>query len=380
MDGDRLENSITPTSNVGSARVHAHPYGRVAVLGTGSWGTALAMVAATAGREVRLWGRRQQLSDAVEATRINAEYLPDVPLHDSIFVTSELSKALEGAQAVLIATPSRTLRELCGSIRPHLPKGIPLALCCKGIERGTGFLLSHLVSEELPGHPVGALSGPTFARETALGHPTAATIAFPFTYEDRLDPAKSPAARLAVSMSSAAFRPYVSDDPVGVEIGGAVKNVIAIACGMMTGAGFAENTRAALITRGIDEMKFLAEALGGRRETVTGLSGAGDLTLTCSSMTSRNMSLGVQLGKGIPRNKCFDGRDVVVEGEVNAVSVVDLARRIRVRMPICEAVHAILYEQADLATAFSDLWARPIESEPRTLDIELAHPTTLRET
>nr|WP_281256137.1 NAD(P)H-dependent glycerol-3-phosphate dehydrogenase [Puniceibacterium antarcticum] len=351
------------------------------MLGMGSWGTALAMVAATAGRDVRLWGRRNQLSEAVNATRINAEYLPDVPLHDRIMVTSDLAKALEGSEAVLIVTPSLTLRQVCASIRPHLPKGIPLALCCKGIERGTGFLLSHLVSEELPGHPVGALSGPTFAKETALGHPTAATIAFPFSYQDRLDPAKSPAARLAVSMSSAAFRPYVSDDLVGVEIGGAVKNVIAIACGMMTGAGFAENTRAALITRGIDEMKFLAEALGGRRETVTGLSGAGDLTLTCSSMTSRNMSLGVQLGKGIPRSECFDGRDVVVEGEVNAVSVVDLAHRIRVSMPICEAVHSILYEGADLGKAFSDLWARPIESEPRALDIELAHPTTLlRET
>ena len=361
-------------------RLHAAPYGSVAVLGMGSWGTALAMVAATAGRDVRLWGRRKQLSDTVQATRINAEYLPEVPLHDRIRATSDLREALEGVEAVLVVTPSRTLRDICAAIRPHLSPGIPVTLCCKGIERGTGFLLSHVVSEELPGHPVGALSGPTFARETALGHPTAATIAFPFTYGDRLDPGRSAAARLAVSMSSAVFRPYVSDDPVGVEIGGAVKNVIAIACGMMTGAGFAENTRAALITRGIDEMKFLAEALGGRRETVTGLSGAGDLTLTCSSMTSRNMSLGVQLGKGLPRDKCFDGRDVVVEGEVNAVSVVDLARHINVRMPICEAVHAILYQGADLASAFSDLWARPIESEPRALDIELAHPTTLRET
>ncbi len=380
MDGDSLDASLTRTDTKDASRVYAEPYKRVAVLGMGSWGTALAMVAATAGRDVRLWGRRHTLAEAVQATRINAEYLPDVPLHDAISVTSDLAHALDGAEAVLIVTPSRTLRELCAAIRPFLAPGVPLVLCCKGIERGTGFLLSHVIEEEFPGHPVGALSGPTFAQETALGHPTAATIAFGFSYKDRLDPAESPAARLAVSMSSAAFRPYVSDDPVGVEIGGAVKNVIAIACGMMTGAGFAENTRAALITRGIDEMKFLAEALGGRRETVTGLSGAGDLTLTCSSMTSRNMSLGVQLGKGIARKDCFDGRDVVVEGEVNAVSVVDLARRIRVRMPICEAVHAILYEGADLATAFSDLWAQPIESEPRALDIVLAHPTTQRET
>ncbi|MFZ5961735.1 NAD(P)H-dependent glycerol-3-phosphate dehydrogenase [Thalassococcus sp. BH17M4-6] len=379
MDGQRLTTSPIERTDLTSV-IDAAPYDRVTVLGMGSWGTALAMVAASAGREVRLWGRRAELAEAITETRVNADYLPDVPLHDNIAAYSDLADALAGTEAVLIVTPSRTLRDLCANIRPHLPDGVPLALCCKGIERGSGYLLSHVVEEELPGHPVGALSGPTFARETALGHPTAATVAFRFSYNDHLRPSESPAARLAVTMSSAAFRPYMSDDPVGVEIGGAVKNVIAIACGMMTGAGFAENTRAALITRGIDEMKFLAEKLGGRRETVTGLSGAGDLTLTCSSTTSRNMSLGVQLGKGIPRQSCFDGKPVVVEGEVNAVSVVDLARRARVSMPICEAVHAVLYEGADLEQTFSDLWARPIESEPRTLDIALTHPANSRDT
>lgn len=378
MDGQTLSTPTAAASHRVGA-VDAAPYDKITVLGMGSWGTALAMVAATAGREVRLWGRRDALRDTIAADRINREYLPDVALHDRITPFSSLADALRDTDAVLIVTPSRTLREVCAQIRPFLPAKIPLALCCKGIERGTGYLLSHVVEEELPGHPVGALSGPTFALETALGHPTAATIAFDFSYLDRLSPADSPAARLAVSMSSAAFRPYVSDDLIGVEIGGAVKNVIAIACGMMTGAGFAENTRAALITRGIDEMKFLAEKLGGSRETVTGLSGAGDLTLTCSSTTSRNMSLGVQLGQGIARSACFDGRPVVVEGEVNAVSVVDLARRINVRMPICEAVHAVLYEGAALNQTFSDLWARPIESEPRALDIALTHPATQRD-
>ena len=375
MDGQGLNDPL-PSQNYQSGVVDAAPYDRITVLGMGSWGTALAMVAASAGRDVRLWGRRPDLTAKIADSRTNPDYLPDVSLHDNITPYCDLQAALDGTDAVLIVTPSRTLREVCASIRPHLPEGVPLALCCKGIERGTGYLLSYLVEEELPGHPVGALSGPTFAKETALGHPTAATVAFNFSYRDRISPAESPAARLAVSMSSPVFRPYVSDDLIGVEIGGAVKNVIAIACGMMTGAGFAENTRAALITRGIDEMKFLAEALGGRRETVTGLSGAGDLTLTCSSTTSRNMSRGVQLGRGIPRQNCFDGKPVVVEGEVNAVSVVDLARRINVRMPICEAVHAILYEGADLNQAFSDLWARPIESEPRALDIALTHPST----
>ncbi|MFD1344542.1 NAD(P)H-dependent glycerol-3-phosphate dehydrogenase [Litorisediminicola beolgyonensis] len=346
----------------------------------GSWGTALAAVAAAAGREVRIWGRSEDTARAINDTHHNTDYMPDADLPETLEATTDIAHALDGAEAVLFVTPSRTLRDLCATVRPHLPEGVPLVLCCKGIEQGTGYLLSHLLEEELPGHPVGALSGPTFARETVLGHPTAATIAFDFRYQDRLEPAKSPAARLSVSMSSAAFRPYMSDDLIGVEIGGAVKNVIAIACGMMTGAGFAENTRAALITRGMDEMKFLAEALGGRRETVTGLSGAGDLTLTCSSMTSRNMSLGVQLGEGTAREDCFDGKPVVVEGEVNAVSVVDLARRIGVRMPICEAVHAILHEGADLDLTFRQLWARPIEAEPRALELELAHPAAANTT
>ncbi len=163
---------------------------------------------------------------------------------------------------------------------------------------------------------------------------------------------------------------------MGVEIGGALKNVIAIACGMMTGAGFAENTRAALITRGLDEMKTLAEALGGRRETVTGLSGVGDLTLTCSSPTSRNMALGLQLGQGVARAACFDGEPVVVEGEVNATSVTDLARKLGVNLPICETVRAILHEGRPLGEAFAALWARPIEAEPRAMDLSFSHPAT----
>ncbi len=337
------------------------------MLGSGAWGTALAVVARVAGRQVSLWGRDATLTAGISATGRNDRHLPDIDLPGGIEATSDLAAAVTNSDALLMVTPSRTLREMAQSVRPHLSPGVPIALCAKGIEIGTGQLLSHVVADELPGHPVGALSGPTFARETALRYPTAATVAFPFSYADRLRPEDSPAARLAISMGSDFFRPYVSDDVVGVEIGGAVKNVIAIACGMMTGAGFAENTRAALIARGIDEMKTLAEALGGRRETVTGLSGAGDLTLTCSSQTSRNMSLGVQLGQGIARTECFDGKPVVVEGEVNAISVVDLARRVRVSMPICEAVHDVLHDGADLAETFRALWSRPIQPEPRTL-------------
>lgn len=357
------------------SRPPAKRYQRIAILGAGSWGTALAVVLARNGHHVHLWARRPALAHNINKTRQNADYLAGIDLPDGLVATSDLSEALSSAEVIVMATPSSTLRAMCRDMAPLLPPGIPIALACKGVERGTGYLLSEVISEENPGHPFGAISGPTFARETALDYPTAATVAFQFRYADRLEVEASPAVRLALSLSGGGFRPYVSDDLVGVEVGGAVKNVIAIACGMMSGAGFAENTRAALITRGTDEMKLLAQALGGRRETVTGLSGSGDLTLTCSSTTSRNMSLGQQLGQGIARGDCFNGRGVVVEGEVNAVSICDLARRIKVAMPICETVNAVLHKGADLQEAFSKLWTRPIEAEPFALDISLSHPS-----
>lgn len=359
--------------SIGS-EVHSKPYDRMAVIGAGAWGTALASVAATAGRQVRLFGRDADVVRAINETNENTKYLPGVVLPAALTATRQMSEALTGADAVLMVVPSGAVRRVGADMRAFLPPGIPVAVCTKGIEPETGLLMSQVAAEELGDMPVGTISGPTFARETALGHPTAATVAFEFSHADRLEPVQSPAARLAVSMSTGSFKTYISDDLIGVEIGGAIKNVIAIGCGMMTGAGFAENTRAALITRGMDEMKVLAEALGGRRETVTGLAGAGDLTLTCSSQTSRNMSLGVQLGQGTPRKACFDGRAVVVEGEANAASIVDLARRLKVSMPICETVHAILHGGAELHQAFADLWTRPIEAEPRALDISLRNP------
>ncbi|MFW5654907.1 MAG: NAD(P)H-dependent glycerol-3-phosphate dehydrogenase, partial [Roseicyclus sp.] len=298
------------------------------------------------------------------------------PLPGGLRAVHEMRAALDGAEAVAIVVPSRSVRSVARQAAEYLAPDIPVAICAKGIEAETGLLMTQVAEEELGGNPVGCVSGPTFAAETALGHPTAATCAFPFSHRDRLEPDRSPAVRMAMSLATESFRAYVSDDLVGVEIGGAVKNVIAIACGMMTGAGFAENTRAALITRGVDEMKALAEALGGRRETVTGLSGMGDLALTCSSPTSRNMSLGLQLGRGLAREACFDGQPVVVEGEMNARSVTDLARRVGVSMPISEAVRAILHDGADLGATFAALWSRPIEAEPRALDLSFDHPAS----
>lgn len=351
------------------------PYSRIAVIGAGAWGTALASVARRAGREVTLWGRDTDLVRGINENNRNHRYLPDIDLPAEIRATNNMAEALDGADAVMLVTPSRTVREISRAVAAHLEEKTAIALCAKGIEIGSGRLLADVAAEEMPGHPVGAISGPTFAHETAMAYPTAVTVAFDFSHDDRISPGESTAARFALSLSSETFRPYISDDLTGVEIGGAVKNVIAIACGMMTGAGFAENTRAALIARGMDEMKTLAEVLGGKRETITGLSGAGDLTLTCSSQTSRNMSLGIQLGRGIARDECFEGKPVVVEGEVNAVSVMDLAHKTGVSMPICEAVHRVLHEGADLRASFAHLWSRPIMAEPKALDIVIDHPS-----
>ncbi|MBF9031170.1 NAD(P)H-dependent glycerol-3-phosphate dehydrogenase [Rhodobacterales bacterium HKCCE3408] len=354
--------------------VRAEPFARIAVIGAGSWGTALAATARRSGARVCIWGRNKAVVDDINRDGRNEAHLPDVALPEGLIAAHRMEDALKDVDAAMLVVPSHSIRSVARQMAEYLPARVPVAVCAKGIESETGLLMSQVAEEELPGHPVGVISGPTFARETALNHPTAATVAFPFTHADRLNPAASPAARFAVSLSTAAFRAYVSDDLVGVEIGGAVKNVVAIACGMMTGAGFAENTRAALITRGLDEMKALAEALGGRRETVTGLSGIGDLTLTCSSETSRNMSLGIQLGRGTPRDACFEGKPVVVEGELNARSVTDLAARVGVSMPICEAVRRILHDGANLGETFVALWSRPIEAEPRAMELSFDHP------
>ncbi len=350
-------------------------YRTIAVLGAGSWGSALAVLTARAGRDVRLWARRSEQVEAMRATRRNAGFLPDeVALPDNLYPTADLAEALRGAEAVLLVTPSRAVRETARAAAEHVAPGAPVVLCAKGIEPGTGLLMTEVAAQELRGNPLAALSGPNFADEAVLGHPTASTIASDCGPRFGESPERTVAARLALSLTSGSFRPYVSDDLVGVEIGGAMKNVIAIACGVAQGAGFGLNTRSALITRGLDEMKQLAEVLGGRRETVTGLSGVGDLTLTCSSERSRNMRFGVELGRGTPRAECFDGKPVLVEGERTALSITDLARRHDLRLPLCEAVRAFLHEDVAISAAFATLWARPIEGEPRALDLEIGHP------
>ncbi|WP_128253146.1 NAD(P)H-dependent glycerol-3-phosphate dehydrogenase [Falsirhodobacter deserti] len=349
-----------------------HPFDRIAVIGGGAWGTALASVAARAGRETRLWMRDAELASEIATTHRNSRYLGKIGLPHAIRPMTDMAAALKDAEAVLLVTPSVTIRAVAAEIGRLAAPGVPIFVCAKGIEAETGLLMSALVEEVAPGRPVGTVTGPTFAAETAAGHPTAVTVAC--TTDPGLSASEQAATRMAMSLTTGSFRPYVSDDMAGVEVGGAVKNVIAIACGILAGAGFGDNSRAAIITRGLDEMKELAVRLGGRRETVAGLGGLGDLILTCSSRQSRNFSYGMQRGQGIPDDKVFEGRPVVVEGRHAAITVTDLARRLGLHMPICEMVRAITADGQPIAIAFAGYWAAPIHAEARTADLAFEHP------
>ncbi|WP_374447023.1 NAD(P)H-dependent glycerol-3-phosphate dehydrogenase [Stella sp.] len=347
------------------------PFARVAVVGGGAWGTALALIAARAGRRVALWVREPEAAAAAARSR-HSPFLPDHAIPPEVTVTSDLAAALAGCGLALLVVPSQYLRAVARAVAPLLPPDVPVLVCSKGIEAGTGALMTEVAAAEMPGRPQAVLSGPSFAGEAAAGQPTAVTVAS----ADAGRTADSLAARVAVTLGTETFRPYLSDDPVGVEVGGAVKNVLAIACGIAAGRGFGANPRAALIARGLAEMKRLAEALGGQWETVSGLSGLGDLTLTCSSEQSRNFSFGRALGAGQTAAAALAGKAAVVEGVANARSVTDLARRLAIAMPICEAVQAVLDGDVSVDEAMRALLTRPLAAEPRALgDVRLRHPT-----
>lgn len=347
-------------------------YQTIAVIGAGAFGTGLAAAAARAGRRVRLYGRRQETVDDINQNRRNSAYLGEEILPDGIEGFCDMEAALNGAEAVLLVVPSAGIRMAARAMRPLTGSTVPVVICAKGVEPNSGLLLSDVVREEMPGQPVAALSGPTFADEVAADLPTTVTIASELAPGERIE--HGIAAGLALSISAGSFRAYVSDDLIGVEIGGAMKNVIAIACGISKGAGFRANMTAALITRGLAEMTQLALKLGGRADTISGLSGLGDLTLTCSSEQSRNLRFGLQLGAGAKREQTFDGAPVIVEGVRNSVSVTDLARKHGLNLPICEAVRAIVHDGADIVTTLGLLWARPIEAESHEMDVTLSHP------
>ena len=334
----------------------------IAIIGGGAWGTALALTAHRAGRRTTLWAREDSVVEAVARDRRNP-FLPSVELPADLEVTTDLRQALAGADLAVLVCPSQHLRATARRVEAELAEHVPAVICSKGVEARTGLLMSQVVECEMPGRPHAVLSGPTFAAEVAADMPTAATIAAPLDGGDFHG--RHLAARVAAAFATANFRPYLSDDVAGVEIGGAVKNVIAIACGVATGLGLGSNTRAAIITRGLAETIRLGAAIGARPETLSGLAGAGDLMLTCSSEQSRNFSYGKALGEGARPAIAEDGP--VVEGAVNARSVVRLAESLGVRMPICQAVEAVLRGHA-IGEAMTQLMTSDLR--PESLGLE----------
>ena len=326
---------------------------RIGVIGGGAWGTALAITARRAGRHAMLWAREADVVAAINAAHENPLFLPGVALDPAIIATGELAAAAR-VDALLLAVPAQHMRRIATALAPHLTPGTPIVICSKGIEEGSGDLLSEVAAASLPEAPLALLSGPTFAAEVARGLPTAVTLA---TSDAALG------GRLIAAIGARSFRPYLSDDVIGAEIGGAVKNVLAIACGIVTGRRLGDNARAALITRGLAEMVRLARAKGGRAETLMGLSGLGDLVLTCSSLQSRNHSLGVALGEGRSLAAILAERRSVAEGVTSAAAALALAGRLGVEMPITAAIDAILHRGAAIDDAIAELLSRPFKGE-----------------
>lgn len=326
----------------------------ISIIGGGSWGTALAQMLSMDGTQVTLYARDAGLAGEINKTRENAKYLPGIRLNPAVTATSDLPAAAK-SDILLLATPAQFLRETLAKLAPHLQAGVPLVNCAKGIEISTGKLLSETVAETAPQNPYAALSGPTFAPEVARGLPTALTIASGI-------PADSLHA-LAEKLRRKTFRPYISQDPVGADIAGAIKNVIAIACGIVEGRKLGQNAKAAVMTRGMAEIKRYGMARGAKPETFLGLCGVGDLMLTCSSMTSRNFSLGFELGGGKDLAAILASRKTVAEGVSTAKALAVHAVTHKVDMPICLAVDAILHKGAGVDDIVTGLLARELKEE-----------------
>lgn len=323
---------------------------KLGVIGGGAWGTALAQVASAAGRETLLWAMEADVVEAVNSRRENPIFLPGVRLDESIRATGDLA-ALEECDACLVVTPAQHMRAVLERT-PRWDK--PLVLCAKGIEERTGQLLHVAAKEACPNAAIAVLSGPTFAHEVAKGLPTAVTLAA----EDF-----ALAERLRERIARPTFRIYVSDDVAGAEIGGAVKNVLAIACGVVEGKGLGQNARAALIARGFAEMRRFGLACGAQRETLAGLSGLGDLVLTCSSASSRNYSLGVGIGQGRSAAELLSNRKTVAEGAFTARVLARISREKGIDMPIVEAVDALIAGRATVEGVLDQLLSRPARAE-----------------
>ncbi|MGH8867567.1 MAG: NAD(P)H-dependent glycerol-3-phosphate dehydrogenase [Actinomycetes bacterium] len=329
---------------------------RVAVFGAGSWGTAFSMVLADAGTDVMLWGRRAELVDAMATTRQNAEYLPGAVLPDAVQVTGDAEKALAGAEVVVLAVPSQRLRENLEHWVPLLPAGVVLVNLAKGVELGTAKRMSEVVREVagVPAERVAVVSGPNLAREIAQRQPAAAVVAC----TDR-----SVAENLQSACHAPYFRPYTNTDVVGVELGGAVKNVIALAVGMAAGMGFGDNSQASLVTRGLAETARLGVALGADQHTFAGLAGLGDLVATCVSPLSRNRTFGEKLGQGLSLDEIVATTRQVAEGVKSCESIRDLARRHDVDMPITAHVYSVVHDGMSPAEMLRSLMTREAKAE-----------------
>jgi len=328
---------------------------RVNVIGGGAWGTALAHLIGSGGAATTLWAREAEVVRAVNERHDNPLFLPHVALSPHVAATGDLAEAAQ-AEALLLAVPTQHLRSIAAALRPLLPADATVLNCAKGIEIATGRLPHEILGEALalPPGRLGALSGPTFAAEVARGLPTAVTLAL-------ADDARGRA--LVLALARPTFRPYLGDDPLGAEIGGAVKNVLAIACGIVLGKGLGDNARAALITRGMAEMLRLGRAKGAKAETLMGLSGLGDLVLTCCGPQSRNMSLGQALGRGERLADITAKRHSIAEGMFSAAPLVGLAASLGVDMPIAGAVDRIVNHGADIDDCVRALLSRPFRQE-----------------
>ncbi len=325
----------------------------IGVIGAGAWGTALAALMCRAGHKTRIWAFEKACVTAINSEHINTLYLPDVSLPPELEATQDMAD-LAGSDMVLMVGPAQHMRGLMQSFAPHHHKGQPIILCSKGIETGSLSLMSDILSDLMPNALPVVLSGPSFAIDVAQGLPTAVTLAC-------ADSVKG--AEIAQIIQTPTFRPYVATDIIGAEIGGAIKNVLAIACGIVLGLGLGRSAHAALIARGFAEMTRLGQAMGADPQTLTGLCGLGDLVLTCSSQQSRNMSCGYALGQGVDLQTYLAERNVVVEGAASAPAVLALSRRHNVDMPICASVAAIVAGEMTAKQAVMTLLQRPLKSE-----------------
>jgi glycerol-3-phosphate dehydrogenase (NAD(P)+) len=325
----------------------------IGIVGGGAWGTALATIARRAGRNVILWAHEAETVSAINETNQNPTYLPGIRLDPAIEATSQFSN-MAACDTFLIVSPAQRLRDVLGKLQPHVRDSQPLVLCCKGIEQGSGLLMSQVAADVLPGVTIAVLSGPSFAAEVARELPVAVTLA---TGEEPLG------RDLSYALRCPTFRCYWSGDVLGAEIGGATKNVYAIAAGIVVGKKLGNSAQAGLITRSFAEMARFGVALGGALETLIGLSGLGDLVLTCSSKQSRNMSLGIALGQGSTAAEVLAERLSVTEGVATANAMVEIAKARGIELPIAEAVHAVVTGELSVDAAIDDLLSRPLRSE-----------------